>query len=195
MRYAELRTLRGRLYFTVEDMQDLLGIKLESARVLCSRYAKQGLFVRLKKNFYVLSETWVSFSMEKLLRISNILQVPSYISLTTALAFYDVTTQVQRNYFESVSLKRSVNFDIMETVFNFYKIQKRYYFDFIKEGDIFIATKEKAFIDSVYLYSFGKYKIDFASIDIDKLDKNKVINISEIYPEKTKDIIRRICRI
>ncbi|MBM4307386.1 MAG: hypothetical protein FJ123_11710, partial [Deltaproteobacteria bacterium] len=53
MRYADLRTFRGRLYFTVEELQDLLGISRESARVLCSRYVKKGLFIRLKKNFYI----------------------------------------------------------------------------------------------------------------------------------------------
>jgi len=195
MRYTELRSLRSRLYFRVEDLEDLLGIKSGSARVLCARYTAKGLFVRLKKNFYMLSEAWEGISSEDLLMISNLLQVPSYISFATALSFYEITTQVQRNFFESASLKRSVRFDIKGTAFNFYKLQKKYYFDFTKRGDIFIATKEKAFIDSVYLYSFGKYKIDFSSIDLNKLDIKRILKISEIYPQKTKGSIRKICGI
>jgi len=195
MRYSELRSLRSRLYFRVEDLQDLLGIKSGSARVLCSRYTAKGLFVRLKKNFYMLSEAWEGIPGEDLLKISNLLQAPSYISFATALSFYEITTQVQRNFFESAALKRSVRFDIKGTAFNFYKLHKKYYFDFIKRGDIFIATKEKAFIDSVYLYSFGKYKIDFSSIDLNKLDIKRILKISEIYPQKTKGSIRKICGI
>lgn len=92
----------------------------------------------------------------------------------TALFLYEITTQVQRNFFESASLKRSVRSDIKGIAFNFYKIKREYYFDFIKREDVFIATKEKAFIDIVYLYSFGKYKVDFSSLNFDRLDKNKI---------------------
>jgi predicted transcriptional regulator of viral defense system len=193
MRYADLRTFRDRLYFTVEELQDLLRISRESARVLCSRYVKKGLFIRLKKNFYILSESWEGLSTEDLLKISNLLQVPSYLSFSTALTFYEVTTQVQRNYFESASVKRSARFEIEGTVFNYYKIQRKYYFDFIRKGDLFIATKEKAFMDSIYLYSFGKYKLDFSAVDMERLEKKKIMAISEIYPERTKGIIKRIC--
>jgi len=193
MRYADLRTFRNRLYFTVEELQDLLGISRESARVLCSRYVKKGLFIRLKKNFYILSESWEGLSTEDLLKISNLLQVPSYISFSTALTFYEVTTQVQRNYFESASVKRSARFEIEGTVFNYYKLQRKYYFDFIRKGDLFIATKEKAFMDSIYLYSFGKYKLDFSAVDMERLEKRKIMALSEIYPERTKGVIKRIC--
>jgi len=193
MRYADLRTFRDRLYFTVEELQDLLGISRESARVLCSRYVKKGLFIRLKKNFYILSESWEALSTEGLLKISNLLQVPSYISFSTALTFYEVTTQVQRNYFESASVKRSAGFEIAGTVFNYYKLQRKYYFDFIRKGDLFIATKEKAFMDSIYLYSFGKYKLDFSAVDMERLEKKKIMALSENYPERTKGVIKRIC--
>jgi len=193
MRYADLRTFRDRLYFTVEELQDLLGISRESARVLCSRYVKKGLFIRLKKNFYILSESWEGLSTENLLKISNLLQVPSYISFSTALTFYEVTTQVQRNYFECASVKRSARFEIAGTAFNYYKLQRKYYFDFIRKGDLFIATKEKAFMDSIYLYSFGKYKLDFSALDMERFEKRKIIALSEIYPERTRGVIKRIC--
>jgi predicted transcriptional regulator of viral defense system len=195
MRYPELRKLKSRLFFTVEDLRDLLGIKIESATVLCTRYTQRGIFVRLKKNFYVLSEAWEGFSNEDFLKLSNFLQVPSYVSFTTALSFYEATTQVQRNFFESASIKRSIRYNIKGTVFNYYKIQEKYYFDFIKKGEIFIATSEKAFMDSVYLYSFGKYKMDFSAVDIAKLDKKKLKELSEVYPEKTRGSLKRLCGI
>ncbi len=195
MRYPELRRLKDRLYFTIEDVQDVLGIKPESARVLCTRYTKNGIFTRLKRNFYVLSESWDNFSQEDYLKISNILQVPSYISFMTALSFYEITTQVQRDYFESASVKRSIKFKIKNITFNFYKLKKQYYFDFIKKGDLFIATREKAFLDAVYLYSFGKYKFDLSSLDLEKLDTGKINKILKVYPQKTRDITKRLCGI
>lgn len=195
MNYLKLQKLKSKLYFTIEDMADILNIKPESARVLASRYVKGGIFLRLKNNLYVLEQNWDASSRDYFLRISNFLQVPSYISFMSALSIYEVTTQVQRNFFESASLKRSRRFEVRGAVFNFYKLKKEYYFGFVKKEDIFIATKEKAFIDALYLYSFGKYRIDFDSLDLDKLDKAKVKNLLKAFPRKTSNIAKRLCKI
>lgn len=56
MNFPDLHELEKRLYFTAEDVASLLNIKSESAQVLCSRYVKRGIFVRLKNNFYVLEK-------------------------------------------------------------------------------------------------------------------------------------------
>lgn len=194
-RYSKFKKLRERLIFTLEDLEDLVGIRHESARVLCTRYVRNGLFIRLKRNLYISAERWNNLSREDLLRISNLLQVPSYISFITALSIYEATTQVQRGFFESASLRRSVSFEKEGMIFNYYKLKRQYYFDFVKKDDIFIATKEKAFLDAVYLYSFGKYKIDFSSLDLDKLDKNRIKKLLKLYPEKTGGIVKKICRI
>ncbi|MFZ8803211.1 MAG: type IV toxin-antitoxin system AbiEi family antitoxin domain-containing protein [Candidatus Calescibacterium sp.] len=58
MRYIKLRKLNSRLYFTYEDVADVLGIGSNSAKVLCTRYSKIGLIIRLKKNLYTLKERW-----------------------------------------------------------------------------------------------------------------------------------------
>jgi predicted transcriptional regulator of viral defense system len=195
MNYSKLRKLRGKLYFTAEDVADALGIKYSSSLVVCNRYTNKGLFVRVKRNVYVMEEAWQNYSVKDFLKLSNIMQVPSYISLTTALSFYGITTQVQQNYFESVSLKRSVEYGVKDAIFTYYKLNKRYYFDYVKEGDIFIATKEKAFLDMIYLASFGKYSADFNAIDIDKLDVKRIKKLYKLYPDRTKRIIEEKCRI
>jgi predicted transcriptional regulator of viral defense system len=119
MNYSEVQKLSERLYFTAGDVVELLKVKISSARVLCTRYVKKGLFVRLKRNFYLLDQSWKNFSRDERLKIASFLQVPSYISFMTALSLYEVTTQVQRDFFESASLKRSVRFDTKGTVFNY----------------------------------------------------------------------------
>lgn len=193
MDYAKILKLKGRLFFTALDVAGLFKIKPESAWVLCSRYVKEGAFLRLKKNTYTLRQNWESWTKEDFFKISNFLQVPSYISFMTALSFYGVTTQVQSDFFENASLKRSRKFGIEGTAFNFYKLKKQYYFDFDRKGSIFIASKEKAFADAVYLYSFGKYKIDFSSIDFGRLDKARLRKIMQRYPLRTKAIMEKLC--
>lgn len=195
MLYSKFIRLREKLYFTVGDVAEILKVKPQSAWVLCSRYVKSGQFIRLKNNFYVLEDRWRNFSREDFLKIANFLQVPSYISFMTGLWLYEATTQVPRNFFDNASLKRSKKISIKDVAFNYYKLKKEFYFDFTKRGDVFIATKEKAFLDAVYLYSLGRYKLDFASLDLNKLDKNRLKKIAKVFPKKTQLILRKICKI
>ena len=195
MVYERLKKIKGKLFFSVEDLADALKIKTVSACVLCSRYVKKGLFIRLKKNFYILEEKWNNLNEEDFLRISNFLQVPSYVSFLTALCYYEVSTQVQRNFFESASLKRSARFMAHGSAFHFYKLKKNLYFDFVKKDNIFIASREKAFVDAVYLYSFGKYKLDFSALDLSKLNRVRLKQLLRIFPAKTQEVVRKICKI
>jgi predicted transcriptional regulator of viral defense system len=195
MKYLELRALESRLFFTSQDVANLLGIKPSSAIVLCARYVKNGLFIRLKKDFYVMKERWQRNFTSEYFQIANILQVPSYISLMTALSFYEVTTQVQREFFESVCIKRKAKYEVDGVLFNFYKLKRELYFDFIKQGDFFIATKEKALLDAIYLYSFGKYSFDVSSINMTKIDLKKIKKLQRKYPKRTKRAFERICKI
>jgi predicted transcriptional regulator of viral defense system len=187
--------LSDKIYFSITDLVSILDIKPESAKVLASRYTKKGIFFRLKKDFYVLAQNWQNYTNDQYLKIANLLQVPSYISFMTALNYYEVTTQVQRNFFESAAQKRTISFDIKGTIFIYYKLKRQLYFDFSRMDNIFISTKEKAFIDAIYLFSFGKYKIDFDSLDLTKLDKQIIKKIIKVYPEKTKKIVKGLCNI
>lgn len=79
--------------------------------------------------------------------------------------------------------------------FNYHKLQERLYFDFVKERELFIATREKAFVDALYLHSFGKYRLDLSAINMERLDRRRIDILSAGYPEKTRNMIRRICGI
>ncbi len=195
MKYFQLRGLLESDFFTTEDVSLFLNIKPSSAKVLCTRYTEKGLFIRLKKDLYVLKERWQQNSLSDFYRISNFLKVPSYISLMTALSFYEVTTQVQRGIFESICIKRTARYEIEGIIFNYYKLRKDFYFDFLKKDYFFIATKEKAFLDAIYLYSFGKYAFDIDSIDEKKLDMKLLKKILEKYPDRTKKVVNTIWKI
>ena len=190
-----LRELGKKTYFTIDEIAKRLELQPDSARVWCSRHVRQGTLVRFKNGFYATAWKWESLSRLDLFKIANILQVPSYVSLMTALAYYEVTTQAQSNYQESICLKRTTVFNIRDAVFNYVKVQKPYYGDFVKTDGLFIATKEKAFLDAAYLYSFGKYSFDMDSLDLGKLDLKKLKGLLGVYPQKTKETVKRLCGI
>ena len=195
MDYETIKALGKKPYFTVQDVALVLGITTASAQVACSRHVKKGLFLRIKNNFYVLAQSWERHSEPDRLKIANYLQVPSYVSFTTALAYYEVTTQVLRGVVECACLKRSVSFDAKESKFNYIKIKREYYSGFLKRNGLFIASPEKAFVDSVYLTSFGKYALDTDALDVQKLNKNIVKRIAGIFPDKTRELAEKLCKI
>lgn len=195
MDYEKIQQLSGKLFFTVEDAARVFSLNRESARVLCSRYRKRGILVRLKNNFYVTEAAWSRYGREDLFRIANFLQVPSYVSFLTALAYYGISTQVPRGYYESASLKRSGEFAEGGTVFAFRKLKREYYFGFVKRDGFFIATPEKALLDSLYLNSRGRYPLDTSALDASRIDRQKIKEMMDVYPLNTRREAERICAI
>ncbi|MEN6421340.1 MAG: type IV toxin-antitoxin system AbiEi family antitoxin domain-containing protein, partial [Smithella sp.] len=73
---TELQELSRNTCFTLEDVAQSLGIQTASARVLCSRYVRQGMLVRLKNGFYTTAWKWENLNRQDFFKIANILQVP-----------------------------------------------------------------------------------------------------------------------
>ena len=185
VRIKDLQNI-GNKYFSLQDLANVLGIRVDSARVSASRYVKQGFLVRIKKNMYVLPEFWKNASIEDIFMIASLVQTPSYISLTTALAYYEITTQIQQDYVESIAIRRTKEINIDGRIFRYNKIKENLYFGFIKEKDFFIATPEKAFIDTIYLASLGRYVFDLAAINSDKINWNKIIQLCDRFPSNVR---------
>jgi len=178
-----------KLYFGYEEISRVLGISLDSARLSAHRYTKQGFLVRVKRNIYILREKWNRLDRMEKFQIANLIQVPSYISLMTAMDYYQITTQIQQDFIESIAVKRTKDTEIQKNVFNYSKIKTELYFGFLKEKDAFIATSEKALLDAIYLMSLGRYKFDLASIDFSKFNLDRLLNIVDRFPAKTRTML------
>ncbi len=184
-----------RLFLTIQNISEILGINEVSACNLASRYVKKDVLIRLKKNIYVLRSKVNQLQTEDQYYLSNIIQTPSYISLMTALSYYEITTQITRNVIESISLVRSKYYEKDKFLFNYTKIKPVLYFGFERKENFFIAIPEKAFIDAIYLESFGKYKLDITSIDLKKLSYSKLMRIVNRFPKRTKLRLKKIFSI
>lgn len=163
-----------KIFLTVEDIQRVLKISKKSALVTASRYVSAKLLIRLKREMYILPQRLKTLTENEYFEIANLLQTPSYISLTTALSYYNITTQQTPNFYESVALKRTREFEVLGKEFNFTLVKKDFYFGFVKKENFFIASPEKALADAIYLTAIGKYNADFDAIDFLKLDKDKI---------------------
>jgi hypothetical protein len=183
-----------KLYLSGKDISRILSISLKSAQVTASRYVKEKRLVRLKRDIYIIPEKLRTISEEELFFISNLLQTPSYISLTTALSYYNLSTQQTPSFIESIGLKRTISFGINDIEFNFIKIQKAFYFGFERNDNFFIASPIKALADSIYLTAIGKYNCDFDAIDLEKFDKTELSNLLNSTNKATQNLWLKLIR-
>jgi hypothetical protein len=175
----------SKLYFGYREISRVLGITEPSARVLASRYAERGFLIRVKRNIYVLRERWTALSREESFEIANILEVPSYISLMTALEYYGVTTQIQRSAVESLSIRRTGTYETAGKAFFYTRISRELYGGFSREKGFFMASPEKAFLDALYLKSISRYRFDVSSLNVSKLDRKQTEKLAKKYPQAT----------
>ena len=163
-----------------------------SAQVFCSRQVKNGAFIRLKKDFYLLDARRPYLDRQDFFAIANHLQVPSYISCTTALVYHGVTTQAPQDWYESVALKRSLQYTAGGATFSYFKLKKEFYFGFTKIGPFFMAQKEKALIDACHLSAHGGYAFDRAALDMDRLDRAETETLMAPFPVRTRNKVKEI---
>ena len=190
MKLKELNKIKM-LYFGYEEIARIFGISRASAKVSASRYVRQGLLLRMKKNVYVRRDVWNVAGREEKFLLVNLGQVPSYISLMTALDYYEITTQVLRDFFESVATKRTKEINLNGSVFRYAKVTETLYFGFKKEKGFFIATPEKALLDAFYLMSYGRYALDISALDRPKFDKDEIKRLSRGFPLKTRNMLKK----
>lgn len=191
MNYAKLKQIK-KTYFSHQDISKSLGITSESAKVTCARLIKRGILIRIKRDLYILRDVWDALSREDKFIIANIIQVPSYISLMTAMDYYQITTQMQHDFIESVGIYRTKEMEVEKNIFNYSKINKDLYFGFVKEKGFFIATPEKALLDAFYFMSLKRYSFDSTSIDFDKINKNKMQKLVRRFPERTQRLLKEL---
>jgi len=192
MKNHEINNIR-QLYFSTVDIAKTLSISKESAKVTASRYAKKNIIIRLKKNIYILANRIPSLTEDERFKLANIIQTPSYISLTTALSYYNISTQQQRNFIESIALKKTKSINVNDITFFYTLIKKDLYRGFNLHDGFFIATPEKALADSIYLTSLKRYNCDFEAINFKKLNKQIIDKFITKTNKITQAYWRRIC--
>ncbi|MBU4484096.1 hypothetical protein KKA47_01610 [bacterium] len=177
------------VFFTTEDIRRILNLKGQSSAVFCARAVKRGALIRLKRKIYIIPGLELEFNVKDKFNIANFISTPSYISLMTALSYYQISTQILPYTIESISLVRAGEYSGQIFSWKFWQTQKKYYCGFVKQKEFFIAEPEKAIIDIAQLMSFKKYAADLSSIDFDRFDWNKIEKMIKDYPQKTKNLI------
>ncbi|MFZ5392071.1 MAG: type IV toxin-antitoxin system AbiEi family antitoxin domain-containing protein [Patescibacteria group bacterium] len=150
MKYRDFYKTINKPYFSLADIR-LRSLPVNSLQ-LHQWTAKQEL-IRLKKGLYVFSDRQSEVEPSK---IANILYQPSYVSLESAMFFYNFIPDVIMST-TSITTKTTRNFSNQFGHFIYRSLQPNLFFGYnvlsTKYGKILIAEPEKALLDYLYLTS------------------------------------------
>jgi len=176
----------GKAYYTVSDLEKILEQKRQILYVTLNRLVKQKVLERLKRDVYISSE--MDLSPEK---IANELYNPSYLSFESALSKYGIMSQIPY-VVTFATLKSTKRFKIGKEEIEFRKLNEKFFFGYKLESGYYIAGKEKAVLDQLYLISKGLAKSDLKEWDLDGLDLKIIRNYCRKYPKNTKDLLEKL---
>ena len=162
---------------------------------------KNNRLIKLKRGLYETNKDTDPFT------IANVLLSPSYISFETALSYYGMIPE--RVYaIKSASFKKNKKKEYKNSfgLFLYQDVNSNAYPYDINEIEIdgikvMIASREKALTDMLYIISPRNNKkelLDLLFEDLrineaifDELDKNKIIELCDLYSSKTLNILKR----
>jgi len=167
--------------FKNRDLCMLIGINKTKAYNLVKSLKKKNIIKKIKNGIF-------SFSEIDEFVLATSIHYPSYISFWTALSYYKVTDNIPKKIFiATTKYSREIN------QFRYVTLSKKRFFGYIKIGNIVIAEKEKAIIDSLLFpkYSGGIKEIikclknSLSEIDIKKL-------VAYAIKIESKSVLRRL---
>jgi predicted transcriptional regulator of viral defense system len=179
MRFLELKEkIQDQLIFTTNDIKKFDG-SFSIQRL--AEWQKKGYIKKIVKGYYILSDYMVR--EEDLFAFANRIYQPSYVSLESALRYYNF---IPEGVFEIISVSTKKTNDITSDVANFHyrAVKPTLFFGYQVLGLGFkkfkIATPEKAIIDYLYLNTNLKRKNDFQSLRINKDLFHEKVKISSL---------------
>ncbi len=144
-------------YIKFQDIIDRLGdngVKVfrinEIARLMNKSRSYISLLLSNNKNLNRIERGKYYVKGADIYEIASNVITPSYVSLFSALRYYDVTTQMPIKI-SVISTKRHTGINIEGYKLEFITLDRTRFFGYSKMGNVYIATLEKAFLDALYL--------------------------------------------
>lgn len=207
MKYADFAAkVRHLSYFKTDLFSTLRGE--ENIRTLKNqivRWQRQGKIRRLKNGIYTLNDEDRRPPLPLFL-ISNILHPPSYVSLESALSYFDLIPE-RVGQVMAVTTRKTVVYKNFYGTFRYRSLKKGLYFGFdivVETGiPLLVAVPEKAILDKVYFDpSFQPetdYFLDHLRLqNYEGLSSTRLLQFAKRYDSKVKkgiavlvDLIRK----
>jgi predicted transcriptional regulator of viral defense system len=153
------------------------------AAVFLSRAMQKGLVYRLNRGNYVNS---FLCGFPRVEEVACFLRPPAYVTCEWALNYHGISLQspyacTAATLSTAVGKNRSVEYQ--GVVIEFSRISPSLFFGFTRVDQYFIATPEKAVLDTLY---FRKSLPAADELELDAIDPNRLQEMAEKYPSTVK---------
>lgn len=169
---------RGLRMFSPLELQRVLGISAVAARFLVHRYAKRGMFLKLRKGLYCLAD-----QLPSELAVANRLYEPSYLSFEFALSYYHLIPEAAY-VVTSATSRPTRTLTALDKTFEYHRLKKSVFtgYEPTKVGTetVLIATPEKALVDTLYFVDLKKKTLN-DRLDMRNLSWKRVESYARIF--------------
>ena len=122
--------------------------------------------------------------------IASSIVKPSYVSLISALRFYNITEQIPNTMYV-LSPKRHNSISIDGTRIEFVKVKPSLMYSYKKIDGAMIAEPEKAIVDMLYLGRFEEYAEE--AMESKVISREKLVGFAELAGRKS--LVKRIGKL
>lgn len=163
----------GEKIFTFADIKKLLKIEKDNtAYKQVEGLIDENVLCRAKRGIYYLSS-----NPPTNFHLANIIYQPSYVSLESALSYYNILIQVP-TVITSVTTKTAKSFKIGGKEYTYTHLSPQYFAHYHREADFLIAAPEKALVDAIFYASLGKGSVNLEELELEDVDKGKLKEIA-----------------
>lgn len=173
-------------YYSTADLSKILNQKRGVLRTTIHRLLKKGVLFKVQRGAYILPDNF-----GKLDQVINQLYFPSYLSFETALSRYGILNQIPYT-FSFAWPRKSKKFPIGEFTVEIKHIQKKLFFGYTLQKDLYIALPEKALLDQLYFVSLGKAKLDWDELNLHEVSKTKFLEWAKKFPKPTQKLAKKL---
>lgn len=173
-------------YFTLADLEKVLGLKRDSLYVALNRLVKEGVLDRLAKNIYSLFTQILDIE-----KIANELYFPSYLSFEQALSQYSILSQIPYTL-TFATIRPTKKMVIRNVAVEYSHIKKELFFGYALKNGKYIAEKEKALLDQLYMVNLGKRAIHIEELGLKDINKEKLMEYAKKFPPSIIPLLNQV---
>ncbi|MFQ5798614.1 MAG: hypothetical protein ACE5H0_07970 [Bacteroidota bacterium] len=176
----------NKAFFTINDVEKLTSYSRGTLYVLLSRLVGSGQLIRLRGGLYILPERYGNLDS-----IANAFYTPSYLSFESALSRYGIISQIPVTLtFATTRKSRRVTLGTVEVEYR--KLKSALFFGYKDAKGVLIAEPEKSLLDSLYIASRGRLKMEAQQLQLKELNRKQLVKYLAKYPTTVKKMARQL---
>lgn len=173
-------------YFTFQELKKFYPHDQKNLSVLLSHWTQKGLIYHLGQQYYTFNLANLDY-----LRLASSVDKNSYVSFEYALYFYNLINQVP-SVVTCATKKRSRKISLGNWIFEYTRLKLDLFFGYELKDKIYIATPEKALADLLYLMSRGKRTFEWANLEKEKINHEKLQKVLKNFPSYTQQFAKKM---